>query len=256
LLFETVGTLAIQSLHDMGGVLLLARDTILSIFRGRFHWKEVFSQMVRIGVESLPASMVAAAFIGMVFSVQIASEFVRFGAGQMVGAVMAIAVSRELAPVLTAVIISGRVGAAIAAEIGTMSVTEQIDAMYAMGSNPVKHLVVPRFFALTTMLPILTLFADFIGFIGGYLVAVYLVGINPIGYVDTAASYVDFSDITGGLIKAIFLGMIIALVGCYRGLRAHGGARGVGEATTHAVVQSLILIFVTNYFLSIILFKR
>lgn len=236
--------------------MLLGRDTLTSILRGRYHIREVFQQMVRIGVESVPAALVAAAFIGMVFAIQIASEFVRFGAGKVVGGVMAIAVARELGPVLTAVVISGRVGAAIAAELGTMAVTEQIDALYAMGSNPVKYLVVPRFLALITMLPILTLFADFVGFLGGYLVSVYLVHINPIGYMDSAAGFMDFWDVSGGVIKAIFLGMIIALVGCYRGLQTKGGARGVGKSTTQAVVQSLILIFITNYFLSVFLFKR
>ncbi len=212
--------------------------------------------MVRIGVDSLPVAVVTAAFVGMVFAVQIASEFVKFGAGNVVGGVMGIAVARELAPALTAVVIAGRVGSSFAAEIGTMSVTEQIDAIYAMGSDPIKHLVVPRFIASTFMLPILTIFADIVGFFGGYLVAVYVVGINSFGYMDSASSFLGMGDITGGIIKAIFFGMIISIIGCYMGLKTKGGAKGVGEATTNSVVYSLMAIFVANYFLSLVLFKR
>jgi phospholipid/cholesterol/gamma-HCH transport system permease protein len=212
--------------------------------------------MVRVGVESLPVAIVTAAFVGMVFAVQIASEFVKFGAGNVVGGVMGIAVARELAPALTAVVIAGRVGSAFAAEIGTMAVTEQIDAIYAMGSNPIKHLVVPRFIATTFMLPILTIFADLIGFFGGYLVAIFVVGINANGYIDSASSLLKLNDIVGGIIKAVFFGMIISIIGCFKGLKTKGGAKGVGEATTDSVVYSLMAIFVVNYFLSLMLFKR
>jgi phospholipid/cholesterol/gamma-HCH transport system permease protein len=165
-------------------------------------------------------------------------------------------VARELAPALTAVVISGRVGSAFAAEIGTMAVTEQIDAIYAMGSDPVKHLVVPRFIASTLMLPILTIFADIVGFFGGYLVSVFVVGINSFGYIDSASSLLTMNDITGGIIKAVFFGMIISIIGCFKGMKTKGGAKGVGQATTDSVVLSLMAIFVVNYFLSLLLFKR
>lgn len=243
-------------LEEVGDVTILSIQTLFYSFKGNFTFRELLAQMVRVGVDSLPVAIVTAAFVGMVFAVQIASEFVKFGAGNVVGGVMGIAVARELAPALTAVVIAGRIGSAFAAEIGTMAVTEQIDAIYAMGSDPIKHLVVPRFIASTIMLPILTIFADLVGFFGGYLVAIYIVGISSVGYMDSASSLLKMSDITGGIIKAVFFGMIISIIGCYRGLKTKGGAKGVGEATTDSVVYSLMTIFIVNYFLSLILFKR
>ena len=246
----------IEFLEEIGDITILSAQTLFYSLKGNFNAKELLAQRVRVGVDSLPVAVVTAAFVGMVFAVQIASEFVKFGAGNLVGGVMGIAVARELAPALTAVVIAGRVGSAFAAEIGTMAVTEQIDAIYAMGSDPIKHLVVPRFIASTFMLPILTIFADLIGFFGGYLVAVYVIGINSYGYMDSASSFLKMNDITGGIIKAVFFGMIISIIGCFKGMKTTGGAKGVGEATTNSVVYSLMAIFVTNYFLSLILFKR
>jgi len=239
-----------------GDVTVLFGRTIYAILRGRFSLSNVSAQMVHIGVDSIGVAVVTAAFVGMVFSVQIAYEFVKFGAGNVVGGVMGIAVARELAPSLTAIVIAARVGAAIAAELGTMSVTEQIDALHAMGSDAIKHLVVPRFLACTFMLPVLVIFADLVGFVGGYAVAVYVVGINPYGFLESASSLLTTADILGGIIKAFFFGMIIATVACYRGLQTRGGARGVGISTTSSVVTSLLSIIVVNYFLSLILFQR
>ena len=255
-IFDDIGKLIINALEETGNITILSLQTLLYSFRGIFNYRDLLAQMVRVGVDSFPVAVVTAAFVGMVFAVQIASEFVKFGAGNVVGGVMGIAVARELAPALTAVVIAGRVGSAFAAEIGTMSVTEQIDAIYAMGSDPIKQLVVPRFIASTFMLPILTVFADLVGFFGGYFVAVYVVGINSFGFMDSASSFLDMGDITGGIIKAIFFGMIISIIGCYMGIKTKGGARGVGEATTNSVVYSLMAIFVANYFLSLVLFKR
>ena len=255
-MFTGVGEWMNRKFEEVGDITVLFARTFYYTLRFKFSFSDVFAQMVAVGVDSIGVASVTAAFVGMVFAVQIANEFVKFGAGSVVGGVMSIAVARELAPALTAVVLAARVGAAIAAELGTMTVTEQVDALYAMGSSPIKHLVVPRFIACTFMLPILTIFADLIGFVGGYLVAVFLVGINPTGYVDSANSLLSLSDITGGIIKAVFFGMIIAIVGCYMGLRTKGGAKGVGESTTGSVVTSLLSIFVVNYFLSLILFKR
>lgn len=255
-MFDDLGKRIIEALEETGEITILSAQTLLYSLKGNFNLKDLVAQMVRVGVDSLPVAVVTAAFVGMVFAVQIASEFVKFGAGNVVGGVMGIAVARELAPALTAVVIAGRVGSAFAAEIGTMAVTEQVDAIYAMGSDPIKILVVPRVIASTIMLPILTIFADLVGFFGGYLVAVYVVGINSFGYMDSASSFLTMSDITGGIIKAVFFGMIISIVGCYKGLKTTGGARGVGEATTNSVVYSLMGLFVANYFLSLVLFKR
>jgi len=255
-MFERLGEWIIKILEEVGELTVLSGNTLYSVMRGNFRIKDVIAQMVRVGVESIPVAITTAIFVGAVFALQISSEFIKYGAGSVVGAVLGIAVARELAPAITAVVISGRVGAAFAAEIGTMKVTEQIDAIYAMGSDPVKHLVVPRYLASTFMLPVLTIFADLIGFIGGYYVAVYVVGINSTGFLDSASMFMKVNDITGGVIKAVFFGMIISLIGCYRGMKAGGGARGVGEATTNSVVNSLMAIFVVNYFMSIVLFKR
>jgi len=242
--------------EEIGDLTVLFGKTIYNTLRGKFSLGNVLTQMGRVGVDSVGVAVVTAASVGMVFALQIASEFVKFGAGSVVGGVLGIAVARELAPALTAVVLAARVGAAIAAEIGTMNVTEQIDAIYAMGSDPIRYLVVPRFIACTLMLPILTIFADFVGFVGGYFVSVFVVGINPIGFVDSASSLLSISDVTGGIFKAFFFGMIISIVGCFMGLKTRGGAGGVGKSTTDSVVTSLLAIFIVNYFLSVMLFKR
>ena len=255
-MFEEIGSRVNRVLEEIGDITILFGKTLYNTLRGKFHVGNVFLQMVHVGVDSIGVSVVTAAFVGMVFAVQIASEFVKFGAGSIVGGVMGIAVARELAPALTAVVLAARVGAAIAAEIGTMNVTEQVDAIYAMGSDPIKYLVVPRFLACTLMLPLLTIFADFVGFFGGFFVSVFVVGINQTGYMDSASAFLTTNDIIGGIIKAFFFGMIISIVGCYMGLKTKGGAKGVGESTTNSVVMSLVAIFVVNYFLSIIIFKR
>jgi phospholipid/cholesterol/gamma-HCH transport system permease protein len=255
-LFEEIGAWINDKLEEIGDITVLFAKTLFYTLRGKFHVGNVFLEMVHVGVDSIGVSVVTAAFVGMVFAIQIASEFVKFGAGNIVGGVMGIAVARELAPALTAVVVAARVGAAIAAEIGTMNVTEQIDAIYAMGSDPIKYLVVPKFLACTLMLPLLTIFADFVGFFGGYFISVHVMGINPIGYMDSASSLLGTGDIVGGIIKAFFFGMVISIVGCFMGLRTRGGANGVGESTTSSVVTSLLAIFIINYFLSVIIFKR
>lgn len=255
-MIDDIGHNILKILEDLGDITLLAAQTILYIIKGNVNAKELLTQLVRVGVDSMPVAIVTSLSVGMVFSVQIANEFVKYGAGNVVGGVMGIAIARELAPVLTAVVIAGRIGSAFAAEIGTMAVTEQIDAISAMGSDPIKHLVVPRFIASMIMLPILTIFADIVGFFGGYLVAVFIVGINSFGYMESASQLLTVNDILGGILKAVFFGMIISLIGCQRGLKTNGGAKGVGEATTNSVVNSLMAIFIVNYFLSMLLFKR
>ena len=255
-MIEDLGNKVIRTLEEIGEISILTWKTLSSIFRGKFRIKDVMIQMVRVGFDSTPVVVVTSLFVGAVFAIQIAAEFVKYGAGDIVGAVMGIAVARELAPTITAVVMCGRVGASFAAEIGTMAVTEQIDAIKAMGSDPVKHLVVPRFLALTFMLPILTIFANLIGFFGGYLVAVYIIGINPQGYMDSGSMFLKVGDIFGGITKAVFFGMTISIISCYKGMKATKGAKGVGQATTKAVVTSLIAVFIINYFLSIILFTR
>lgn len=252
---ELIGAKILNILEQIGEIAVLGKETLSYILRGKINIKSVFEQMVKIGYESLPLALAASGFVGMVFAVQIATEFVRFGAGKFVGGIMSIAMARELGPALVGVVVAGRVAAAIGAEIGTMKVTEQIEALQALGSNPVRYLVVPRFIACLTMLPILAATSDLIGFLGGYFVGIYVVHINPVEYLDTAKNLLKMWDIWGGLLKTIIFGMVIAIIACYKGLSAKGGAKGVGEATTASVVISLISLFIINYFLSIAFFK-
>jgi phospholipid/cholesterol/gamma-HCH transport system permease protein len=252
---ENVGDLTIILMEGLGRVTELAIATVSGILGGKARFKLILDQMVKIGYESVPLALTAAGFVGMVFAVQVATEFVKFGAGKFVGGVMAIAMARELGPALAGIVIAARVAAAIAAELGTMKVTEQIDALQALGSNPVRYLVIPRFLACAVMLPVLTMAADVVGFIGGYAVGVLVVHINPVEYLQTAQSLLTMWDVWGGLLKTIVFGMMISIIACYKGLNARGGAKGVGEATTSSVVTSLISLFVANYFLSIAFFK-
>ncbi|MCU0641523.1 MAG: ABC transporter permease [Candidatus Margulisbacteria bacterium] len=252
---ENVGDQTILLVEGLGRVVMLAQETIRGIMAGKARFKLTLEQMVKIGYESIPLALVASGFVGMVFAMQIATEFVRFGAGKYVGGVMAIAMARELGPALVGIVIAARVSAAIAAELGTMQVTEQIDALKALGSNPVRYLVIPRFIASALMLPLLTVGAIVTGFTGGYFVAVLVGHINPVEYLETARSLLKLWDIFGGLIKTFCFGMVIAVVACYKGLNAAGGAKGVGEATTSSVVTSLLSLFALNYFLSLAFFK-
>ena len=216
--------------------------------------KEVLRQMSLLGADSLPIVLMTILCTGMVISVQTAHEFVRFGAASSVGGIVAIAMGRELVPVLTGVVVAGRIGAAIAAEIGTMKVTEQIDALRVMAANPVSYLVVPRFIAIVLMMPLLVVFANIVGNMGGWVVAHYYAGISSFSYTNSIKTFAEMWDIVGGMIKSSFFGAIIAIVGCYKGLNAPNGAEGVGLATTASVVLSIILIFIANYFLSIVLY--
>jgi phospholipid/cholesterol/gamma-HCH transport system permease protein len=252
---EDIGHRTMEILEEFGKITALAWNVVRDIFRGKANLKLCLEQMVKIGIGSLPLALVTAAFIGMVFALQIASEFVRFGAGKYVGGVMSIGMARELAPAVTGIVVAARVAAAIAAELGTMRVTEQIDALSALGADPVRYLVVPRFVAAALMLPLLTVLANVVGFYGGYLVATYLSKINPVEYMETAQRLLGLWDVYGGLIKTFIFGMIIACIACFKGLSTRGGAKGVGEATTSSVVTSLITLFIVNYFLSNLFFK-
>ena len=217
-------------------------------------WHEVVRQMGLLGADSLPIVLMTILCTGMVFSVQTAKEFVRLGASSTVGGIVAIAMARELVPVLVGVVVAGRIGAAIAAELGTMKVTEQIDALRVMAANPVSFLVVPRFIAMVLMMPLLVVFANLIGNIGGWVVAHYYAGIGTFTYTNSIKMLAEFYDVFGGMLKSAVFGGIIAIIGCYKGLNAPNGAEGVGLATTASVVLSIILIFIFNYFLSILIY--
>lgn len=250
---EKVGRWVIRGLENAGRIALLLSDP--EPWRRWPNAQHVLYQMAHLGVDSLPIVMLTILFTGMVMTVQISHEFIKYGAQSSVGGVIAIAMGRELAPVLTGVVVAGRVGAAITAEIGSMKVTEQIDALRVMAISPIAYLVVPRLIACMVMLPLLVVFADVIGTIGGYLVATLYSGIGSFTFLHSIKIFSVVNDVTGGLVKAAVFGAIIALVGCYKGLNAPGGAAGVGKATTGSVVNSIILIFVTNYFLSLLLYR-
>jgi phospholipid/cholesterol/gamma-HCH transport system permease protein len=254
-LTENIGDIIMNLLAEFGHVIELGWLTVKNISQGRTNYKLVFEQMVKIGLDSLPLAIITSAFIGMVFALQIAGEFSRFGAGKFVGGIMAIAMARELGPAITGIVVAARVAASIAAELGTMKVTEQIDALNALGSNPIRYLIIPRFIATSIMLPLLTILTIIIGFFGGYFVATFVSKINSVQYLETAKNMLELWDVYGGLLKTVFFGMIISIVACYRGLHTKGGAKGVGEATTSAVVTTLIVLFIVNFFLSSLFFK-
>jgi len=211
-------------------------------------------QIEEVGIRSVPVVLITGTFTGMVLALQSYTGFKRFNAEAFVGTVVALSMTRELGPVLSGLMVSGRVGSAMAAELGTMQVTEQIDALYTLATNPIKYLIVPRFLASLIVLPILTVFADGLGILGGYLVSVNLLGSNPTIYMRRTFDYLDLEDIYIGLFKACIFGMIIAVVGCYQGFNTQGGAEGVGKATTRAVVMSSLLILIANYFITALFF--
>ncbi len=216
--------------------------------------RELFRQMVRVGVDSLPVVVLTAMFTGMVMALQTFSVLARFGAERYVGSLVSLSMVRELAAVLSGLVIAGRAGSAMGAELGTMRVTEQIDALEVMATNPVHYLVVPRVWASTIMLPLLVLLADGLGIYGGYLVAVVLMDANPVAHMDNTFRFMEISDLTSGLIKAAVFGMLIAVIGCQQGLHTRGGAEGVGRSTTRSVVIASVAILISDFFLTKMLF--
>ncbi len=210
----------------------------------------LFSQMVYIGYNSLMITTITSFFTGMVLAMQLSFQMKDFGATMYVGGVVAVSMARELGPVLTAIVVAGRVGAAITAEIGTMKVTEQIDALRTLATDPIDYLVVPRLQAGMIMLPILTLFSVAMGCFGGYLIGVFKLNIGHAILVNNIAQYLTLADIFSGMIKAFFFGMMIIIIGCYKGFNTTSGAEGVGKATTESVVLSSIAILISDYFLT------
>ncbi len=252
---ELIGRAVIRFSEELGRVLILLFLALKQLFRLPFEVRNTFKQMLEIGVRSLPVVLITAIFTGMVFALQTFTGFKRFGAEALVGTVVALSMTRELGPVLTGLIVAGRAGAAMAAELGTMRVTEQIDALDTLATNPIKYLVVPRFVAGIVMLPALAAVADLTGILGGYFVTVGLFETSSIAYWKRTWDYLEVSDILNGLIKAGFFGASISLISCYKGFYTRGGAEGVGKATTGAVVLSSMTILISDYFLSSWLFK-
>ena len=234
---------------------LLAGQVVVHLIRGRIHRRNTMDQMAMVGPESLLIALLTASFVGMVFTIQVAREFIAFGATTAVGGVLALALVRELAPVLTAVILAGRVGSAFAAEIGTMRVTEQIDALQMLKTDPIDYLVIPRVLACAAMLPILTLLSFVTGMFGGMLISESLYDISRTVFIDSAQNFLSVWDLGSAAIKAAIFGILIAVIGSSWGLTTTGGAKGVGQSTTTAVVTMLLAIFVVNFFLSWLMFQ-
>lgn len=255
-LLANIGRVFLDFLASTGRVTLFLYQALSQGIRPPYYAYQILRQVWEIGYLSLPVVGLTALFTGMVLALQSYTGFSRFNAENVIANVVVLSMTRELGPVLAGLMVSGRIGAAMAAEIGTMRVTEQIDALTTLSTNPQKYLIAPRLFAGVTMLPLLVLVADSIGVFGGYLVSVYRLGFNPAVYLKQTFDFMEVQDVTSGLIKAAFFGFIIALMGCYHGFNSRGGAQGVGKATTYAVVSSSILILITNYLLTSLLFEQ
>jgi len=254
-LVEIIGAFIERPAMGLGRLILLLCSVVKGMFTPPFDIRNIFRQMLEIGVHSLPVVIITAVFTGMVLALQSYTGFKRFGAEGLVGSVVALSMTRELGPVLSALIITGRAGASMAAELGTMRVTEQIDALETLATNPVKYLVAPRFVSGMIMLPALAVVTDIFGILGGYFVTVVLLGANSKIYLRATWNYLQIEDIYSGLIKAFCFGAAFTLISCYKGFYTEGGAEGVGKATTGAVVYSSMTILISDYFLSAWLFK-
>jgi len=253
---RAVGRLFLVFMSHTGRFSLFTSTAVLHVFLSPWYGRQLFQQLLHMGYFSLPVVGLTAIFSGMVLALQSYTGFSRFDAESAIATVVVLSMTRELGPVLAGLMVAGRIGAATAAEIGTMRVTDQIDALRTLSTHPFKYLVVPRLVAGVTMLPLLVLVADIIGVFGGYLVSVYKLGFNPANYLHQTLKYLETEDVTSGLIKASFFGFIISLMGCYQGYYSSRGAEGVGRATTNAVVASSILILISNYILTALLFSK
>ncbi|MBL8807692.1 MAG: ABC transporter permease [Rhodospirillales bacterium] len=250
----TVGRIFLAFLRQIGEIALFTARAVSHCFRPPWYVRHILRQMLDIGYFSLPVVGLTALFTGMVLALQSYTGFARFSAESAVATVVVLSVTRELGPVIAGLMVAGRIGASIAAEIGTMRVTEQIDALHTLSTNPMKYLVAPRLIAGAVTLPMLVVVADIIGVFGGYIVGVYKLEFNAAVYLKQTFDFLEFMDVFSGLVKAAVFGFIITLMGCYHGYNSDGGAQGVGRATTNAVVSASILILIFNYAITEIFF--
>ncbi len=255
-LIPAIGRVFLGFLASTGRLAIFAGVSVSHIFRPPFYPRLLLRQIIEIGYYSLPVVGLTAVFTGMVLALQSYTGFARFNAEGAVATVVVLSITRELAPVLTGLMVAGRIGAAMAAEIGTMRVTEQIDALSTLATNPYKYLIAPRLLAALIMLPCCVLIADIIGVYGGYLVAVHKLDFNPAVYLKNSWQFLELVDVISGLVKAGVFGFLIALMGCYHGFYSKGGAQGVGSATTNAVVSASILILGFNYLITEAFFSQ
>lgn len=254
--FALIGRFFIALFGEIGRIALFASQAVPACFSPPFYLRLIFQQMLRIGYFSLPVVGMTAFFTGGALALQIFIGGNRYGAESFVPQIVVLGITRELGPVMAGLMVAGRVSAAIAAEIGTMRVTEQIDALVTLSTNPFRYLVAPRLLAAVLSMPILVAIADVIGVMGGWVVGIYSLDFNSSVYLKNTADFLKMDDVTSGLWKAAAFGFIIALMGCYHGYNSKGGAQGVGAATTNAVVSAAILILASNYFLTSLFFQR
>ncbi len=249
-----VGRFVLALFAEIGRLSLFLKNALLHIALPPYYWRLVLEQMMRIGYNSLPVVGLTAFFTGGVLALQIYIGGSRFNAESIVASIVALGITRELGPVIAGLMVTGRVSAAIAAELGTMRVTEQIDALVTLSTNPFKYLVAPRIIAGVLCMPILVAIADIIGIFGGYIVGTRTLGFNSAAYIKNTVDFIEFSDVFSGLVKAAVFGFLITLMGAYHGFHSQGGAQGVGRATTNAVVSASILILAANYTLTSLIF--
>jgi phospholipid/cholesterol/gamma-HCH transport system permease protein len=244
---EKIGNFTLLNLSKLGEIVIFAGNAVKACFTPPFYPRIILRQIIQIGYFSLPVVGLTAIFSGAVLALQSYSGFSRFNAESTIATVVVLSITRELGPVLAGLMVAGRVGASMAAEIGTMKVTEQLDALRTLSTNPFRYLVAPRVIAGVLMLPFLVLIADIIGVMGGYLVSVHSLGFSPGPYINNTIKFLETVDVVSGLTKAAVFGFVIAIMGCYFGYNSKGGAEGVGIATTNAVVAASITILLTNY---------
>jgi phospholipid/cholesterol/gamma-HCH transport system permease protein len=239
-----------QRIQQVQDYTMLAAQSVTNLFSPPYYFSDVLDQMDIIGVGSLPIVALTGFFIGAVMVLQTAAQFIRFGQTALTAEAVSLALVRELGPSISGLLVTGRNASSIASELGSMVVTEQVDAMRAMGTDPTRKLVTPRMVATVLMLPLLTAMADFAGLIGGFIVSTFTLRLGAVSFWTSAIDSLDFSDLMQGLSKPLVFGFILSTVGCYHGLRVRGGTQGVGRATTSAVVTSSVFILVTNFFLT------
>lgn len=253
-IFALVGSVILQFLAAVGRLAIFTGQGLRHCATGPWYFRLMGRQMLSIGYYSLPVIGLTAFFTGAVLAIQIYIGGTRFNAESLVSSIVVLGITRELGPVIGGLMVAGRVSAAMAAEIGTMRVTEQIDALTTLSTNPFKYLVAPRLIAGATMLPLLVLVADIIGVFGGFMVGTEKLGFNPGVYLQNTVDFLHADDVISGLVKAAIFGFLISLMGCYHGFNSRGGAQGVGKATTNAVVSSSILILIANYLVTELFF--
>ena len=252
----TVGHVLMIFMAAIGRLTLFTRDILLEGFRPPYYPRQLWRMVVEIGYYSLPVVGLTTLFTGAALALQSYSGFSNFGAESSIPVIVALAITRELGPVMAGLMVAGRIGAAFAAELGTMRVTEQIDALRTLSTNPFKYLIAPRLIAAVLMLPVLVGIADIIGVFGSYLVSVFKLDFSPSIYLKNTVDFVETIDIVSGLVKAAAFGFLVALMGTYNGFQSRGGAQGVGKATTDAVVGASILILAANFIITGIFFSR